>query len=193
MKVGLLLWDSGFGKASHIDATYSYLKDVLKVEVLPTIFFPVKCKDFTPQLMKFKSQGADLIFLQALAGQFAMLAKDAKRLKVTPKTGLMATLWCMSDKYVQLAGGAAEGTYGAWHWYVGRSDDNPSHPVIQKVRDCMEKYRGNRYYDVNYFQGWMHQYLMSHALRLTIKKHGFPITGEQVAQATANMPPWDWG
>jgi ABC-type branched-subunit amino acid transport system substrate-binding protein len=193
MKVGLLLWDTGYGRASHIDAVYDYLKDVLGVEVLPTIFFPVKCKDFTPQLMRFKSEGADLIYLQALAGQYAMLAKDAKRLKVTPKTGLMATLWCLSDKYVQLAGDAANGTYGVWHWYVAKADDKPGHPVVQKVHDSMEKYRGNRYYDVNYFQGWMHQYLMQHALELAIKKYGFPVTGEQVAEVTANMPAWDWG
>ncbi len=193
MKVGLLLWDTGFGRASHIAPVYTYLKDILKVEVLPTIFFPVKIKDFTPQLMKFRSQGADLIYMQALAGQYAMLAKDAKRLKVTPKTGLMSTLWCMSDKFVQLAGNAAEGTYGAWHWYVAKSDDSPSHPVIQKVHDCMEKYRGKRYYDVNYIQGWMHQYLMSHVLKRAIHKYGFPITGEQVAKVAASLPAWNWG
>lgn len=193
MKVGLLLWDSGFGRASHIEPVYTYLKDVLGVEVLPTILFPVKTTDFTPQLSRLKSQEADLIFMQALAAQFAVLAKDAKRLKVTPKTGLMSTLWCVSDQYIQLAGEAADGTYGPWHWYVAKSDDTPANPVIQKLRDCMEKYRGNRYYDINYIQGWMHQYLMQHALELTIKKHGFPITGEQVAKVTASMPAWNWG
>jgi len=114
-------------------------------------------------------------------------------LKVTPKTGLMSTLWCVSDQYIKLAGDAAEGTYGAWHWYVAKADDTPDHPVIGKVHDCMEKYRGTRYYDVNYIQGWMHQYLMQHALELAIKKHGFPVTGEQVAKVAAAMPAWDWG
>ena len=193
MKVGLFLWDTGFGRASHIDAVYDYLKEDLGVEVLPTVFFPVSIKDFTPQLMTVKSQGADLIFMQALAGQYAMLAKDAKRLQMTPKVGLMSTLWCVSDKYVELAGNAAEGTYGPWHWYVGKSDDNPSYPVVQKVHDAMEKYRGNRYYDINYFQGWMYHYLIQHVLELTIKKHGFPITGEQVAGVASSMPAWDWG
>ena len=193
MKVGLLLWDSGFGRSSHIPALYEYLKDDLGVEVLPTVFFPVKIKDFTPQLMRLKSQGANLIFMQALAGQYAMLAKDAKRLQVTPKIGLMSTLWCVSDKYIELAGDAAEGTYGPWQWYVGKAEDNPSHPVVQKVHDAMEKYRGNRYYDINYFQGWMYQYLMQHILELTIKKYGFPFTGEQVARTASTMPEWDWG
>jgi len=193
MKVGLLLWDSGFGRSSHIPPVYEYLKNVLGVEVLSTVFFPVKIKDFTPQLMRLKSQGANLIFMQALAGQYAMLAKDAKRLQVTPKIGLMSTLWCVSDKYIELAGDAAEGTYGPWQWYVAKADDNPSHPVVQKVHDAMEKYRGNRYYDINYFQGWMYQYLMQHVLELTIKKHGFPFTPEQVAEVASTMPAWDWG
>jgi len=193
MKVGLLLWDSAFGRSSDIPAVYEYLKNDLGVEVLPTVFFPVKIKDFTPQLMRLKSQGANLIFMQALAGQYAMLAKDAKRLQVTPKIGLMSTLWCVSDKYIELVGDAAEGTYGPWQWYVAKSDDNPSLPVVQKVHDAMEKYRGNRYYDVNYFQGWMYHYLIQHILEMTIKKYGFPITGEQVAEVASAMPAWDWG
>jgi len=193
MKVGILLWDTGFGRSSHLDALYEYLKEDLRVDLLPTIFFPVKIKDFTPQLMKLKSQGVDVIFMQALAGQYAILAKDAKRLGLTPKVGLISTLWCLSDKYITLAGDAAEGTYGLWHWKVSKEEDNPSNPVVQKVHDAMEKYRGNRYYDINYFQGWMYHYLIQHILELTIKKYGFPITGQQVAECASNMPPWDWG
>lgn len=193
MKLGLLLWDSAFGRSSHIDEVYAYLKEDLDIDVLPTVFFPVKIKDFTPQLMRLKGQGADLIFMQALASQYAMLAKDARRLNVTPKTDLMSTLWCLSDKYIELAGAASEGTYGIWAWNVGVADDNPSNPVVKKLRDCMEQYRGNRYYDVNYFQGWMGQYINQHALEMAIKKYGFPVTGEQVAECLSNMPPWDWG
>jgi ABC-type branched-subunit amino acid transport system substrate-binding protein len=193
MKLGLLLWDSAFGRSSHIDALYDYLKKDLEIEVLPAVFFPIKIKDFTPQLMRVKNQGANLIFMQALAGQYGRLAKDAKRLNVTPEIGLMSTFWCLSDTYIELAGDAAEGTYGIWHWNVSPGDDSTSNCTVQKLRDCMEEYRGNRYYDVNYFQGWMGQYINHHILELTIKKYGFPITGEQVADCASTMPPWDWG
>jgi ABC-type branched-subunit amino acid transport system substrate-binding protein len=193
MKLGLLLWDSAFGRSSHIDATYDYLKQDLGVEVLPTLFVPVRVKDFTPQLSRLKSQGVNLIYMQALAGQYAILAKDAKRLNVTPGADLMSTFWCMCDKYLDLAGDAAEGTYGPWHWNIGAESDSVLNPVVMKLHDCMEKYRGNRYYDVNYFQGWMGQYINHYALEMTIKKYGFPITGEQVANSLSNMPKWDWG
>jgi len=193
LKVGILLWDNGYGRSSHLDAVYDYLKEDLGVELAPTLFFPTKIKDFTPQLMRLKSQGVNVIVQQALAGQYAMLAKTAKRLNVTPKISLISNLWCMSDKYIELAGDAAEGTYGPWHWNIAKADDNPSNPVVQRVHDAMEKYRGNRYYDVNYFQGWMYHYLIQHVLELTIKEHGFPITGEQVAATAKKMGKWDWG
>ena len=193
MKLGLLLWDTAFGKSSHMDELYDYLREDLGVEVLPTVFFPMGIKDFTPQLMRVKEEGANLIFMQALAGQYAMLAKDAKRLGVTPKAALMSTLWCVSDKYIELAGDVAEETYGIWQWNIGVEDDNPSNPAVKKIHDAMEKYRGNRYYDVNYFQGWTGQYINHHILELTIKKYGFPIKGEQVAECASIMAPWDWG
>ena len=193
MKVGILLVDSAFGRSSHIDSVYAYLKEDLGVEVLPTQFFPGRIKDFTPQLMRFKKQGVNLIYMQYLAGQYALLAKDAKRLNITPKTGLMSTLWCVTDKYVELAGKAAEGTYGLWHWYVDPADDNPSLPIIKQIHDAMEKYRGNRYYDINYIQGYMYHHVIQHILELTIKKHGFPITPKQVSKALSELKGWDWG
>lgn len=193
MKLGLLLWDSAFGRSSHVDEVYEYLKEDLGVEVLPTLFVPVRVKDFTPQLSRLKSQGVNLIFMQALAGQYAILAKDAKRLNVTPAAALMSTFWCLCDKYIDLAGDASEGTYGPWGWNVDAESDSILNPVVMKLRDSMEKYRGNRYYDVNYFQGWMGQYINHYALEMTIKKHGFPITGEQVADCLSSMPKWDWG
>ncbi len=193
MKLGLLLWDTAYGKSSDIPELYSYLKDDLGVEVLPTVFFPYEIKDFTPQLMRVKGEGPDLIFQQALAGQYAMLAKDAQRLGVTPKIPIMSTLWCLSEKYIELAGDAAEGTYGIWQWNIAPGDDNPSNPVVKKLRDAMEKYRGNRYYDINYFQGWMGQYINQHIIELTIAKYGFPIKGEQVAECASTMSPWNWG
>ena len=191
MKVGLLLWDNAFGRSSHIDEVYDYLTKDLGVEVVDPLFFPLKIKDFTPQLLQMKSKGADLIFMQALAGQYARLAKDAKRMGV--KAGLMSTLWCLSDKYIELAGNASNGTYGVWGWNIAPGEDNDANPVIKKLRDCMEKYRGNRYFDVNYFQGWMGQYIFDRALKLAIKKYGFPITGEQLAKTMASMGAWDWG
>jgi ABC-type branched-subunit amino acid transport system substrate-binding protein len=193
MKLGLLLWDTAYGKSSDIPELYNYLKEDLGIEVLPTVFFPYEIKDFTPQLMRVKSEGADLIFQQALAAQYAMLTKDAQRLGVTPKAALMSTLWCLSEKYIELAGNAAEGAYGIWHWNIAPGDDIPSNPVVRKLRDAMEKYRGNRYYDINYFQGWMGQYINQHLIELTISKYGFPIKGEHVAECASTMPPWDWG
>ena len=193
MKVGLLLWDTSMGRAAHVDSVYDYLREDLNVEVLPTQFFPLKVKDFTPQLLKFKQQGADIIFQLATPSQYAMLAKDAKRLNITPKMALMSGLWCLTDKYLELAKDAAEGTYGMWQWYVDPKDDNPSLPEVQKVHDAMEKYRGNRYYDINYFHGYERHYVLQHILEKTIKTYGFPITGEQVAETAANLEEWDWG
>jgi len=193
MKLGLLLWDTAYGKTSDLPELYEYLKTDLGVELLPPVFFPYKIEDFTPQLLKMKSQEADLIFMQALAAQYALLVRDARRLEVTPRAALMSTLWCLSDTFLGIAGEAAEGAYGLWHWNVAETEDTPSYPVIRKLRDCMEKYRGNRYYDVNYFQGWMGQYIHHHVIVKAIERYGFPITGEQVAQTLSELPAWDWG
>lgn len=193
MKVALLLWDNAFGRASHIDAVYDYLTKDLGVEVLPTEFFPAQVKDFTPNLLRLKNAGVNLIFQQSLHGQYAMLAKDAKRLNMTPEVALMATLWNLSEDFIKLAGDASEEAYGLWQFYLDPADDNPSLPVVQKVRDGMEKYRGNRYHDNLYFAGWMHEYIVYHALEITLKKYGYPITSEQVAECLSTMPIWDWG
>ena len=194
MKVGILLWDSAFGRSSHKDSVYAYLKEDLGVDVLPTQFFPVRVKDFTPQLMRLKGQGVDLIFMQALAGQYAMLARDARRLQVTPKADLMSTFWCITPKFIELAGKeAAEGAYGVWHLNNSPEDDVPSNAIMPRVHDAMEKYRGTRFYDTNYVAGYSFHYLMQHMLEETIKKYGFPITGEQVADTASNLGGWDWG
>ena len=191
MKLGMVLWDTSMGRAVHKDEIYKYFTDDLGIEVLPTQFFPYRVKNFTAELLKLKNQKADLIYFHALAGQYAMLAKDASRLGV--KANLMSCIWVLGDKYLELAGDAAEGTYGMWQWYVDPKDDNPSNPEVQKVHDLMEKYRGNRYYDVNYFHGYECHYVIEHILKKAIRKYGYPITSDQVAEVTANLENWDWG
>lgn len=61
------------------------------------------------------------------------------------------------------------------------------------MHNAMEKYQGDRYFDVNYFNGWVPNLIMKRAVELTVAKHGFPITGEQVADTLSNMEAWDWG
>jgi ABC-type branched-subunit amino acid transport system substrate-binding protein len=193
MKVGLLLWDNAFGRAIHTDSVYGYLKEDLGVDVLPTEFYPMQVHTFTSQLMRLKEEGANLIYFMGLTAQYAMLAKDASRLGLTPKVGLIATLFNLTDKYVEMAGAAGEGTYAAWQYYVDPGDDTPAHPVIHEIHDLMEKYRGDRYYNVMYIHGYAFHTLIHHILKLSIEKYGFPITGEQVAEVTSNLRPWDWG
>lgn len=193
MKVGLLLWDTSFGRSSDLPSVYDYLKQDLEVELLPVQFFPPTAKDLTPQLARFKEQGVNLIFFQALTAQYAMLVKDAKRLGMTPQVGLLATFWCVSDKFLELAKDAGEGSYGLWHWFIEPSEDNPNYPEIQKLRNAMEKYQGTRFFDVNYFNGWVPHHIIKHTLELALKKYKYPITGEQVAETLATMPAWNWG
>lgn len=193
MKVGILAWDTAFGKTVTLDSVYDYLKQDAGVEVLPTQFFPPTTKDLTAQLARFKEQGVDVIFMQALTAQFAMLAKDAKRLQMTPKVALLTNVWNLTDKYLELARDAAEGTYGLWIWYIDPSEDSPNYPETQRARNAMEKYQGNRYFDVGYFNGWTPHVIIKRALELTVEKYGFPITGEQVAETLAGLGTWNWG
>ena len=60
MKVGLLLIDSGWGRSSHIPDLYNYLKEDLGVELLRSEFYPVRSKELTAQLMRFRRAKADL-------------------------------------------------------------------------------------------------------------------------------------
>jgi len=193
MRLGMLLWDNAYGRASDEDVLYDYLREDLGIELVPTAFFPTAAKDYTAQLLKLKSQEVNVIYFQALANQYAMFCKDAKRLKVTPKTDLLTTYWSLNENFPRLAGDAGNGAYGMWQYYVAKEDDNPSNPEVVKIHDAMEKYHGNRYWGISYFQGWLCQHLQAHMMKLAIKKYGFPITGEQVSSAAVDMGPWDWG
>jgi len=193
MRLGMMLWDNSYGRSVHDDDVYAYFKEDLGIEVLPTIFFPTALKDFTAHLLRLKDQGADVIYMQALVSQYAMVCKDAKRLGLTPGIKLITTYWSLNEIFPKLGGDAANGAYGLWHLYVADEDDNPSNPEVVKIHDAMEKYRGNRYFSTGYIVGWMSQHIQAHQLEEAIKKYGFPITGEDVANASSEMGSWDWG
>ena len=191
MKVGLLLTDSGQGRAVDIPELHDYLKEDLGVEFI-TVFHPLQARDFTAQLMRLKEAKVDLVYYNG--GVNILLPKETKRMGMgEPEIGVMNSMFGLNSTYVEVAGGAAEGNYGLHQWYVDPAYDSPSFPVVQRFRDCMEKYRGNRYYDSGYIGGWMYGYLMHHIVELAIKRYGYPITGEQVAEAASTTPPWDWG
>ena len=192
MKVGLLLDDSAFGRAVDIPEFHDYLKEDLGVEFV-TVFYPVTARDFTAQLMRLKEAKVDMIFHQGVL--YILLPKETKRMGIgEPDIGVMNSMFGLTNTYVEVAGAAAaEGDYGLHQWYLDPAYDSPSFPVVQRLRDSMEKYQGNRYCDTGYVQGWMCMYLMHHIVELAIGKYGYPITGEQVAEAASTMPPWDWG
>jgi ABC-type branched-subunit amino acid transport system substrate-binding protein len=108
-KVGILTWDTAFGRGFESDVTKAYAKKK-KVDIItPFQFAPVAPIDVSTQLLSLQKAGADWIFSSWLAPQTATVCKDMTRLGMKGKIKYAGSCPTGDVFLKRLAGADAEG------------------------------------------------------------------------------------
>ncbi|MGD2126845.1 MAG: ABC transporter substrate-binding protein, partial [Desulfobacteraceae bacterium] len=108
-KVGILTWDTAFGRGFESDVTMAYAEEK-KVDIIkPFQFAPVAPIDVSTQLLSLQKAGADWIFSSWLAPQTATVCKDMARLGLKEKIKYAGSCPTGDVFLKRLAGDDAEG------------------------------------------------------------------------------------
>jgi hypothetical protein len=178
VKLGIITSDSAFGKALLEPSTEAYMKSK-GVEYLGMLFAGVGDIDMTPQVKTMVDKGANWIACNHTAPFASNLAKSIGRLGLHGKLQLFLNQACFDDVFIQQAGEYAEGTIGIG--FTGHILD--SHPFNDKMRDIIKKQYPNTTIFYQHGLGIVYARCIEAGLTTALNKYGFPLTGENVADA----------
>lgn len=185
-KVALLHHASPFGLSPYLQLGRDYAAEK-GIELLAGEM-PRGSTDYSPELTRVRSFGADYVVFQNTSGPVSVALKNADAL------GLSLTFaclnWCANELLVELAGIAAEGMLGAMPFAP------PSEDVrgLDAARAYLERRGGGRLEDkgVPYAQGWWTMSVMAEGIRRVVES-GEPLTGANVKAALEGLRELDTG
>ena len=161
----------------------------LGFEVLPTELIPFVVLDATPQLLRLKDEGADLVYLQALVGGLGPIMRDAERLGLLGQMHFAGFGGSMGDYIIDMTGAAGEGyLISLIHpWF-----DELENPGIKLLIDNQMKYHGKVERDTSYSNGFIMAAVGCEAIRRAIANVGYEnLDGAAIKQALDNMNDFD--
>ncbi|MDY6880936.1 MAG: ABC transporter substrate-binding protein [Desulfatiglans sp.] len=156
----------------------------MQVEVVGHAEVPLAPGEYTPELLKLKSNGANLIFAGTIASTLVPLMKDAYKLGLTKKIKFISSA-AVSGTYVitELAGKAAEGLYGV---YFG--DHNADTEAAREMVAATNKYHNFNKYELANAAGWWYMWLIHKAFDSAANKVGASaMTHQDVLAALQGM------
>jgi len=113
VKLGILTWDSGFGKGFISPETTAYAQSK-GVEVVSTELYSPKDIDVSTQLRRLDKAGAKFVFNNTLGAGPAMILQSAVAAGLKDKMTFIGGPWAISDDMINIAGAeAAEGYMAA--------------------------------------------------------------------------------
>jgi branched-chain amino acid transport system substrate-binding protein len=178
IKLGIITSDCAFGKSLLEPSTEAYMKQK-GIEYLGMIFAGVSDIDMTPQVKEMAEKGANWIACNHVTPFASNLAKSVGRLGLHDRVHLFFNQACYDDVFVKMAGADAEGTWGVG--FTGHICD--SDPFNDRMRETIK----DRYPRTTVFYqhglGVVYSRSVEAALTSALEKHGYPITGENVADA----------
>ena len=178
VKLGIITSDTAFGKALLEPSTEAYMKEK-GVEYLGMLFAGVGDIDMTPQVKSMVDKGANWIACNHTAPFASNLAKSIGRLGLQGKVNLFLNQACFDDVFIQQAGEYAEGTIGIG--FTGHILD--SDPYNNKMREIIKRYYPNTNLFYQHGNGVNYGRLIEAGITAALNKFGFPLTGENVADA----------
>jgi len=108
-KLGILTWDTAFGRGFESDVTTAYAVQK-KVDIIkPFQFAPTAPIDVSTQILSLNKDGADWIYSSWMAAQTATVCKDLVRLGLKDKIKYAGSCPTGDVFLKRLAGGDAEG------------------------------------------------------------------------------------
>lgn len=151
-----------------------------------TYAMPAEAKHYMRQLRGARSQGAKFVVIQNTSIPAARLAKNIAQLRLDVK--IVCLNWCADELFIELAGGAADGTVGVM----------PFAPVSVKAKGLAQPRtflsESGRVLDqegLRYVQGWYTMALMAEGIKVAAGKG--KVTGDSIKQALEEMDAFDTG
>jgi ABC-type branched-subunit amino acid transport system substrate-binding protein len=136
-KVGILTWDTAFGRGFESDVTMAYAAQK-KVDIIkPFQFAPTAPVDVSTQLLSLNKEGADWIYSSWLAPQTATVCKDLARLGFKDKIKYAGSCPTGDVFLKRLAGDDAEG-FLSTHSYA-TFDEDPNSLWIKMFKENHRK------------------------------------------------------
>lgn len=130
-KFALLLENTDYGRGAG--ETWAKVVKGKGGEVLATEYYNLGDTDFTTQLTKIKGRDPEGIFLVGLITEGAQILRQAKQLGMNQQ--FIGLGGFASDKFIQLAGGSAEGLINNSYW-----EPNPKIPKSVSFKENFEKF-----------------------------------------------------
>jgi branched-chain amino acid transport system substrate-binding protein len=152
-KTVALVWvNSDFGKPGRDN----FLKEMAKhkIKIVADVSTELGATDFSADVIKVKEAKADAIFLYINEEECARFLKEAKKQGI--KTQIVGETTVLSQKVIELAGGAAEGVQG----HVALSVDVPV-PAVKAFAERFKK-KYNYICDHNGIKGYTAVYFVKH-------------------------------
>ncbi len=166
-KIALLTATDGFGKDGQ--AWLDQLAAEFGIEIVARESFAATDTDMTPQLLKIKGSGAQVLVCWTIGPAGARVAKNVKQLGLT--FPLYQCHGQPDPKYIELAGDASNGSImpSTKLMVVDQlPDTDPQKKVIQEfIRLYRDEYKFDSQYPVNTHSGyaWDAIYLVANAMR----------------------------
>jgi len=153
-KTVALIWvNSDFGKPGRDNFLKEMANDNIKV--IADISTELGQTDFSADVIKVKAANADVIFAYVNEEESARFLKEARKQGIT-KTPIVGETTLLSQKVIELSGGASEGTMG----HVALTVDAPV-PAVQAFAERFKK-RFNYICDHNGIKGYTAVYFVKY-------------------------------
>jgi len=179
-----------------IDTTWAYQPRIateyarsLGFEVLSPEVVPIVVLDATPQLLRLREAGADLVYIQATPEAAGPVLRDAERLGLLDQFQYAGHFAAMGDRTIKLAGAATEGFLVSrqYPWFT-----ETEVPGIKLMMDNMMKYHGEVRRDAEYFSGWVGVAVICEAISRAIENVGYEnLDGRAIKEALDGMKDLD--
>ena len=186
-KLQFCVLDGAFGRGPAEEAT-KYAESI-GFEVLPLEVLPYVVIDATPQLLRIREHGADLVYIQHIIPGAGPTMRDAERLGLQDEMQFAGTEWVVGKPLIDFAPVAVEGFLcpRSLPWI-----DEMQIPGIKTMTDIQLRYHGTVYEGPEYQAGWVYAAIMCEAVKQALEEVGYEnIDGVAVERALESMQDFD--
>ncbi len=185
-KVAFIHHDSPFGQSPIPDM--QAFADENGIEFM-TIAMPKGATDYVAELAQIQQFGANYVIVHTVSSPAAVLVKDARSQGMMDSVKFINLNWCADEIFINLAGDAAEGVYGAIP-FTPPTDPVPGHEA--PAQWLKEKGSSLEEKGLHFVQGWWTMAVMAEGIK-RVRDEGKEVTGENIKAALESIQNFDTG
>jgi branched-chain amino acid transport system substrate-binding protein len=161
----------------------------LGFEVLPAETVPFVVLDATPQLLRLKEGGSDLVYIQGLAPSSEPVLRDVERLGLLGQIQFSGHASSMGERVIEMTGVASEG------YLIARAFPSFAEteiPGIVMMLDNMIEYHRKEMREDEYIHGWVRGVIACEAIKEAIENVGYEnLDGAAIKEALDSFQDFD--